>query len=66
MMDNHLYNLMTQLVQEHKSLWRIKHKYPVDTAGCAECKAFWEKMASAKEAHVAELQKLIKEHMATV
>lgn len=63
MMDNHLYNLMTQMVQEHKSLWRIKNQYVQDADGCPECKAFWEKMVSDKEGHITELKKLIKSHM---
>ncbi len=63
MLDNHLYNLMVQIVQENKSLWRIKNKYLEDVGECAECKALWEKMVQDKEGHVAELKKLIKSHM---
>ena len=63
MLDNHLYNLMVQLVQENKSLWRIKNKYIEDSLDCQECKTYWEKLMKDKESHVAELQKLIKSHM---
>lgn len=63
MLDNHLYNLMVQLVQENKSLWRIKNQYLKDGGECGECKAFWEKLIKDKEGHVNELKKLIKSHM---
>jgi len=63
MVNNHMYNLMAQMVQEHKSLWRIKNKYMVDAEECQMCKAFWEKLADAKEANVAELQEILKDHM---
>lgn len=61
-MDNHSYNLMRQLVEEHTSLWRIKDDYMKDAADCAECKALWEKLMADKEAHITELQALIKKH----
>jgi formate dehydrogenase maturation protein FdhE len=63
MMDNHVYNLMMQLVQEHKSLWRIKNKYMSDAGDCDDCKTFWKMMEKDKQSHVDELQKLIKSHM---
>lgn len=63
MLDNHLYNLMNQLVQEHKSLWRIKDAYVKDAGDCKDCKAFWEKMVKDKEDHIEELMVLIKGHM---
>jgi len=53
---------MVQLVQENKSLWRIKNKYIEDSLTCQECKAYWEKLMKDKEAHVEELKKLIKTH----
>lgn len=62
MMDNHLYNLHHQLVQEHKSLWRIQNMYKKDAGDCASCNAFWEKMEKDKEEHVRELTHLIGEH----
>lgn len=44
MLDNHVYNLLEQLSQEHKSLYRIKNIYTKDDAAeCEECVAFWEK-----------------------
>ena len=63
MFDNHLYNLMNQLVQEHKSLWRIKNMYLNEAGECKECKAFWEKMIQDKENHIKELTEIIKKHL---
>lgn len=63
MMDNHAYNLMMQMVQEHKSLWRIKNEYEKDSGNCAQCKAFWKKMEQDKAEHVKELEGLIKKHL---
>ncbi|MBU3925718.1 hypothetical protein KJ763_00920 [Patescibacteria group bacterium] len=63
MLENHIYNLMLQLTQEHKSLWRIKNHYLKDSQECAECQNFWNKMAEDKENHVNELKELIKKHL---
>lgn len=62
-MDNHVYNLVKQLVQENKSLWRIKNNYLNDSAGCDDCKEFWEDLAKDKEKHVEELTELVKRHL---
>ncbi len=63
MLDNHVYNLMNQMVQEHKSLWRIKNMYIEDAQDCSSCKEFWQKMAADKEAHIEELERLLKAHL---
>ena len=63
MLENHIYNLMLQLTQEHKSLWRIRHHYKEDAGDCADCRTFWDKMEKDKENHVDELTKLIKVHL---
>jgi hypothetical protein len=62
-MNNHLYNLMLQITEEHKSLWRIKNNYLTDASVCEDCKSFWTKLATDKEGHISELQELIKKHM---
>lgn len=62
MQSNHLYNLMKQYVQEHKSLWRIKRDYIKDAKGHSDAVAFWKKMQADKESHVKELQALIKKY----
>jgi hypothetical protein len=63
MTDNNLYNLMTQLTQESRSLWRIENEYSADAEGDAAATAFWDKLADDKREHIEELQKLIKERM---
>lgn len=63
MMDNHVYNLMRQMTEEHTSLWRIKNEYLKDSDGCEECKSFWAKMEKDKESRVKELGNLIKKHV---
>jgi beta-galactosidase GanA len=62
MFENHIYNLMMQMVTENKSLWRIKNSYKNDS-DCEECKAFWEKLEKDKEEHIKELEALIKKHI---
>ncbi len=62
MTENHVYNLILQLVQESKSLWRIKNHYLNDAGDCADCKTFWGKMEEDKEDHVKELEGLIGNH----
>lgn len=62
MLDNHLYNLMMQLVQEHKTLWRIKNDYLGDAEGCSDCEAFWKKMEQDKQDHVNEIMGMIEAH----
>ena len=64
MLDNHTYNLLLQLTEENKSLWRIKNKYSEDAGGCNDCKEFWMKMEKDKEDHVKELTELVKKHLA--
>ncbi|MFC1647421.1 hypothetical protein ACFL10_00310 [Patescibacteria group bacterium] len=63
MHDNHVYNLLEQLVTEQKSLWRIKDAYPKDSGGCAECEAAWNKLAANKEENIKELTALLKSHL---
>jgi len=63
MLKNHEYNLMIQLVQEHKSLWRIQNEYEKDAKECATCQAFWKKMEKDKKDHVKELTALVKSHL---
>jgi hypothetical protein len=62
MKDNTLYNLMTQLTQEARSLWRIKNEYQKD-AKEKEVKAFWKEVAIEKEALIEDLKMIIKARM---
>lgn len=63
MLDNHIYNLMLQMTEENKSLWRIKNHYMGDSSGCQDCKSFWEAMEKDKEDHIDKLMSLIKSHV---
>ena len=59
MEQNHVYNLMHQLTQESKSLWRIQNNYQTESLSEEE-KAFWTKLAAEKEAAITTLKDLIK------
>lgn len=59
MEHNNTYNLMTQMTQESKSLWRIKNNY-INEAETPEMKAFWTKLAEDKETHLKEMKVLLK------
>lgn len=61
-MKNDLFNLINQLTQESKSLWRIKDQYQSD-AVTDEQKEFWSRLQKEKEVLVAELQERIKKEM---
>jgi len=43
MLNNHVYNLLLQMTEEHKSLWRIKNHYLKDAKRRKTCLAFWKK-----------------------
>ena len=58
-MNNHDFNIINQLVQEQKSLWRIENHY-INESRDAEEKTFWEKMREDKKQHIAELKELAK------
>jgi hypothetical protein len=51
------------MVEEHKSVWRIKNMYKKDALECATCREFWDKMEKDKEGHIKSLEKLIKDHL---
>ena len=63
MLDNHIYNLMLQMTEENKSLWRMKNHYIKDAGDCSDCNTFWEKMVKDKEEHISDLLGLIKKHI---
>lgn len=62
MQNNNVYNLMNQITQESKSLWRIRNHY-VGEATTEEQKALWTKLADQKEALIEELRTLLKAEM---
>ena len=59
MTQNNLHNLMTQMIQEQKSIWRIENNYIKDAGSDAE-KEFWEAFYNEKKMHIEELRNLIK------
>lgn len=63
MNQNNVYNLMTQVTQEAKSLWRIKNNYLADAQGDDALVGFWQQLADDKEKHIEDLKQLIKEHL---
>ncbi len=62
MYNDHIYDLLSQLTQEHRSLWRIKKYYLKDSRNCKKCRDFWQKLAKEKEAHIKEIVELLKQH----
>lgn len=44
MVNNNLYNLMLQMVEEHKALWRIEDEYIKDAKSSPETKKLWQKL----------------------
>ncbi len=56
-MNNHDYNVINQLIQEQKSLWRIERLY-IEEAKSDEERALWERIRDDKRIHVAELKNL--------
>lgn len=63
MFDDNTYNLMAQLAEEHKSLWRIKEYYKKDASNCQECLDFWNFLEKDKEEHIKKLEELLKKHI---
>jgi hypothetical protein len=61
-MNNATFNLINQLTQEQKSLWRINEHYLPEAANDHE-KELWESLKSTKEETIALLQKQVKEVM---
>jgi len=62
MLDNNTYNLMLQITQEQKALWRMQKYYIGDAKDCLECQKFWEKFMTQKEENIAEMKKLLEKH----
>lgn len=58
-LSNNAYNLMSQLIEENQSLWRIKNNYKKDTEEDAEAKEFWEYLEKDKQDHIKRLTELI-------
>jgi hypothetical protein len=63
MLPDHVYDLMNQMVQESKTLWRIKKHYKENAKECPRCQNLWRKLEKEKESHLKELEELLKEHL---
>jgi hypothetical protein len=63
MLDNNLYNLMSQIVEESRSVWRIKTTYEQDAANCDECLSFWKKLLEQKQARIEQMTRYINTHI---
>ncbi|GEM_PF-605907 len=63
MFDDHLYNLLNQLVEEHKSLWRIKGKYKSDADQCQDCTDILERIEKRKEENIEDMKEMAKKHL---
>lgn len=64
-LSNNTYNLMEQLTEENKSLWRIKNNYKKDSAGDEEAKQFWEYLEKDKQDHIKRLTELVAKRVQT-
>jgi hypothetical protein len=60
--ENNFYNIINQLTQESKSLWRMQNEYVKDAVKDAALKKFWTAYAKEKEKHVEELKKLVSQY----
>jgi len=63
MNDNHVFNLINQLTQEEKSLWRIKNFYKKDASSCDVCGALWDTLEKEKENRATILSEILKKHL---
>ncbi|MBI2446102.1 hypothetical protein HYV43_06975 [Candidatus Micrarchaeota archaeon] len=63
MLNNHAYDLLSQLTEEHKSLWRMREMYESDSDRCPQCQEFWQRMEEQKLRNVSELEELLKSHL---
>lgn len=61
-MNNYDFNLVNQLVQEQKSLWRIENHY-INEARDENEKKFWESLRDDKKSHITELSEMVKKYL---
>jgi len=61
-LENQAYNLVSQLTEESRSLWRLKNAYSRD-ADCNTCRVYFQKAIQEKEDAIAELRRLVKTHL---
>jgi hypothetical protein len=64
-LSNNTYDLMSQLVEENQSLWRIKNSYKNDAKGDSESEELWEYLEKDKEEHIKRLTELLAKRITT-
>jgi hypothetical protein len=64
-LSNSTYDLMAQLTEENKSLWRIKNDYLKNSEGDSEANEFWEYLKKDKQDHIKRLTELLSKRMKT-
>ena len=62
MEQNSFYNILIQLTEELKSLWRIENHYQNDAA-TEEERIFWRNLKTDKENHIKELKRALKKYL---
>lgn len=63
MLADKTYDLMMQIIQESKSLYRIKRNYEKDAGNDETCDKMWKELAQDKEQHILKLTSLLKEQL---
>ncbi len=63
MLNNHAYDLLAQLTEEHKSLWRMREMYESDSDRCPQCQEMWQRLEEQKLRAVAEMEEMLKNHL---
>lgn len=66
MLDDHQYDVLMQLSEESKSLWRIENEYipNAEDVDNDELVEYWEELAQDKEDHIEDLSSLLQEVLA--
>jgi hypothetical protein len=62
MLKDHYYDILSQLVTEQRSLWRIQKYYLKNSRGCKTCQKFFKKLAEDKQNHIKEILNLLSRH----
>ena len=63
MLDNHIYDLMSQLVEESQSLYRLKNEYKENAEHCEKCAQLFSSLENIKEENIRQLQERVKHHL---
>ncbi|MHA2060550.1 MAG: hypothetical protein ACW976_07215 [Candidatus Ranarchaeia archaeon] len=63
MLNNHTFNLVQYLVDEQKTLRRIREKFKNDAETCPMCTEYWKNLEKEKAEQVKKLKHMVKEHL---